>query len=168
MKKIALLVLLVSCVSLFPLYADDFTVEGAEPYDTKATPQWLKDLRRGEIITLGSWPFTVLLTSLGYSLIQVGAHNFDFSYMRNPFSTVGGDYSESETLGIIFTSLGISVGVGMADFLVNLVKRKKAEKKNNSRQMENVTITPLEGGNDFIFQDRNSEIIFGNLESAVF
>lgn len=168
MKKIALLVLLVSCVSLFPLCADDFTVEGAEPYDTKATPQWLKDLRRGEIITLGSWPFTVLLTSLGYSLIQVGAHNFDFSYMRNPFSTVGGDYSESETLGIIFTSLGISVGVGMADFLVNLVKRKKAEKKNNSRQMESVTITPLEGGNDFILQDRNSEIIFGNLESAVF
>lgn len=168
MKKIALLALLFLCVSLFPLAADDFTVEGAEPYDTKATPQWLKDLRRGEIITLGSWPFTLLLTSLGYSLVQVGSHNFDFTYMRNPFSTVGGDYSESETLGIIFTSLGISVGVGMADFIATLVKRKKAEKKNNSRQMENIIVTPLEGGGDFFLHDRNSEIIFGNLESAVF
>ena len=168
MKKAALLVLLVSFVSLFPLSADDFTVEGAEPYNTKATPQWLKDLRRGEIITLGSWPFTLLLTSLGYSLIQVGAHNFDFGYMRNPFSTVGGDYSERETLGLIFTSLGISVGVGVADFIVAIVKRKKAEKNAISHQMENVILTPLEGGNALLFQERNSEIIFGNLESAVF
>ncbi|MBD5440011.1 MAG: hypothetical protein HDR33_03150 [Treponema sp.] len=168
MKKIALLVMLVSCVSLFPLAADDFTVEDAEPYDTKATPQWLKDLRRGEIITLGSWPFTLLLTAFGFSLGECFSHNFDSSYIKNPFVLSGSDYSRSETTRILLTSLGVSVGVGVVDLVVNIVRRKKAGKKNDSQQLDNITIIPLEGGRNLILQEKDSEIIFGNLESAVF
>lgn len=168
MKKIALLILLVSCAALVPLNADDFTVEGAEPYDKKATPQWLKDVRRGEIITLGSWPFTLLLTAFGFSLGECISHNFDSSYIKNPFVLSGSDYSRSEATRILLTSLGVSVGVGVADLVVNIVRRKKAEKKNDFRQLENVTVIPLEGGNGLIFQENNSDILFGNLESAVF
>lgn len=168
MKKAALLVLFVSCASLFPLSADEFDVEGAEPYDTKSTPQWLKDVRRGEIITLGSWPFTLLLTAFGFSLGECFAHNFDSSYIKNPFVLAGGDYSRSEATRILLTSLGVSVGVGVVDLVVNIVRRKKAEKNATSHQIENIIVTPLEGGNALLFQERNSEIIFGNLESAVF
>lgn len=154
----------------FSAFADDLTISDAEPYDTKAVPQWLKDVRRGEIITLGSWPFTTLLVSLSYSMGMFAAHNWNSSYFRNPFSSSGDGYSYSEIKGILLTSAGISVGIGITDLIVNIVKREKAKKKKNAEQLKNIVITPLESGIDrtFIFEGSKKEYLIGDLESAVF
>lgn len=149
--------------------AEDFTVDGAEPYDEKATPQWVKDMRRGEIITLGSWPFTTLMTGFTYSFAQMVAHGWNSSYFKNPFSSSGDGYSFNEAAGILITSFAISVGIGVTDLIVNIVKRRRAERENNARSLRDITITPLEDGGRFFGPDgARREYIFGNLESAVF
>lgn len=154
----------------FSTFADDLTISDAEPYDTKAVPQWVKDVRRGEIITLGSWPFTTLLVSISYSFGMFAARNWDSSYFRNPFSSSGEGYSYSEIKGILLTSAAISVGIGVTDLIVNIVKREKAKKKRNAEQLKNITVTPVDSGQDrmFIFEGSKKEYLFGDLESAVF
>lgn len=151
-------------------FADDLTISDAEPYNTKVIPQWVKDVRRGEIITLGSWPFTTLLVSLSYSMGMFAIHNWDSSYFRNPFSSSGDGYSYKEIRNILLVSAGVSVGIGITDLIVNIVKRENAKKKRNAEQLKNITITPLDSGQDrlFIFDGSKREYIFGDLESAVF
>ncbi len=157
-------------IASFSTFADDLTISDAEPYDTKVIPQWVKDVRRGEIITLGSWPFTTLLVSLSYSMGMFAVHNGDSAYFRNPFSSSGDGYTYSEIKGILLTSAAISVGIGVTDLIVNIIKREKAKKKKNAEQLKNIVITPLESGNDrtFIFEGSKKEYLIGDLESAVF
>ncbi len=170
MKKFwAVFFVLLSILS-FSLFADDLTISDAEPYNEKSTPQWVKDMWRGEIITLGSWPFTTLAVSLSYSMGMFAAHNWDSSYFRNPFSSSGDGYSFNEIKGILLASAAISVGIGVTDLIVNIVKREKAKKRRNAEQMRNVIITPVDSREDrmFIFEGSKKEYLFGNLESAVF
>ena len=154
----------------FSTFADDLTISDAVPYDTKMIPQWVKDVRRGEIITLGSWPFTTLLVSLSYSMGMFAIHDWDSSYFRNPFSSSGEGYTYSEIKGILLTSAAISVGIGVTDLIVNIIKCERAKKKRNAEQLKNITITPVDSGQDrmFIFEGSKKEWFFGDLESAVF
>ena len=152
------------------LFADDLTISDAEPYNQKTMPQWVKDMRRGEIITLGSWPFTTLMASLSYSFAMFASHDWDSSYFRNPFSSSGDGYSFDEIKGILITSAAISVGIGVTDLIVQIIKREQAKKKRNAEQLKNVTVTPMESNEDrmFVFDGTKKEYLFGNLESAVF
>ena len=154
----------------FSTFADDLTISDAEPYNQKSIPQWVKDMRRGEIITLGSWPFTTLMVSLSYSFAMFASHDWDSSYFRNPFSSSGEGYSFDEIKGILLTSAAISVGIGVTDLIVQVVKREKARKKRNAEQLKNITVTPVESNEDrmYIFEGTKKEYLFGNLESAVF
>ena len=151
-------------------FSDDLTISDAEPYNEKSMPQWVKDMRRCEVITLGSWPFTTLMVSLTYSFGMFAANGWDSSYFRNPFSSSGEGYSYSEIKGILLSSAAVSVGIGVADLIWQIVKRERAKKKRNAEQLKNVTVTPLETSEDrmFIFKGTEKEYLFGNLESPVF
>lgn len=152
------------------LCADDLNISDAEPYNEKTMPQWVKDMRRGEIVTLGSWPFTTLMVSFSYSFAMFAYHDWDGSYFRNPFSSSGDGYSFNELKGILLTSAAISVGIGVTDLVWQIVKRERAKKKRNAEQLKNITITPVESNEDrtFLFEGTKKEYLFGNLESAVF
>lgn len=154
----------------FSAFADDLTISDAEPYNEKTIPQWVKDMRRGEIITLGSWPFTTLMVSLSYSMGMYALHNGDSSYFRNPFSSSGDGYSFGEIRDILLVSAAISVGIGVTDLIVNIVKRENAKKKRNAEQLKNITVMPVDSLEDrmFIYEGSKKEYLFGNLESAVF
>lgn len=154
----------------FASFADDVTISDAEPYNEKTIPQWVKDMRRAEIITLGSWPFTTLMVSLTYSMAMFASHNWNSSYFRNPFSSSGEGYSFNEIKGILLSSAAISVGIGATDLVWQIVKREKAKKKRNADQLKNVTITPVDSNEDriFVFEGAKKEYIFGNLESPIF
>lgn len=151
-------------------FADDLTISDAEPYNEKTMPQWIKDMRRGEIITLGSWPFTTLMVSLTYSFGMFAAHGWDGSYFRNPFSSSGEGYSFNEIKGILLTSAAISVGIGVTDLVWQIVKRERTKKKNSAEQLKNITVTPVESNEErmFVFEGAKKEYLFGNLESPVF
>lgn len=138
-NRFKLLVITISLLCSFtvPLFAEDTT---PLPYDKKEFPQGLKDLRRFEIITLGAMPFVTLNTTLVYSGIQYVAHDFDEMYSPNIFAA--STYTPEEQKKIILTSLGVCVGVGITDYIIQLIKRSK-KKKVNEVTYENLFITPI-------------------------
>lgn len=107
-----------------PVFSEDNT---PKPYNEDEFPQALKDLRRFEIITIGSLPFVTLDTTLVYSNYRYAKHNFDEAYKPDIFSA--SSYSQEEQRGIILTSVGICVGIGLTDLIVQLVKRGSKKRK---------------------------------------
>ena len=138
--KIALLIIFFSFAQ--NVFAQSKT---AEPYSKDEFPSVLHDLRRAEIITLGSMPFITLNTSLMYSFGKFAAHGFDASYFTNPFSTASdsSSYTQDEQVGIILTSIGVSLCIGITDFIVHSVKNSRLRKKAMQQKNKNITITPV-------------------------
>ena len=104
-----------------PAFAADTT---PKPYDSNELPQTMKDIRRFEIITLGSMPFITLDSAIvynGYKFATGKTEKF------NPLATA--DYSQKEMERIIITSLCISAGIGITDYVINLIKRQKIKKQ---------------------------------------
>ena len=119
----------------FSLFANEPSVKIDEYREGKAQPSWLKNLRRSEIVTLGSLPFTTLSVSLGYSLFKGFGNGFS-NGIPNPLAKDKNGFSTDEQLGIFFTSLGISLLIGVTDYIVSSVKDKKTEKKQLQEQIE--------------------------------
>ncbi len=94
------------------------------PYSPDEFPQWTRDLRRGEIVAIGSFPVAMIVAGLLY---QVGR----FSYQSYRTGTAAMDYApwflstsneprytEQERRGLIASGIGISVGVALADYII--------------------------------------------------
>lgn len=114
----------VVCLALFFQPFSAFSADSSSSsstYDDIQFPQWSKDLRRTEIITLGSVPFVTLWTTLGYSMAVYGE-------FRNPMSTNTDDFTESDKKKIIAMTGGICLGLGLFDLAVNLVKRASSRR----------------------------------------
>lgn len=139
-NKITKILFFSICLNLFsPLFAES-TDTTPEPYKEEEFPQGLKDLRRFEIITLGSLPFVTLDTTLVYSTIRYAQHDFSAEYKPNIFSK--SSFSTDEQKGIILSSIGISVGIGLTDYFVQLAKRSKKKKQKNVNY-DDISITPI-------------------------
>lgn len=138
-KKIFLVISLFSFfgTACLPLYSADNT---PVPYSKNEFPQVMHDIRRFEIITLGALPFVTLNTTLGYSCYQYADHNFSNSYFPNPFGS--SSYTQDEQIGILLTSLGICVGIGLTDLIIQIVKRNHKNKIIN-QNYANIVINPI-------------------------
>ena len=149
LKKIKITALIL----IFSLFAENlFSAESKtpEPYSDNEFPGFLHDLRRAEIITLGAMPFITFNATLGYSLGKFAFNNFDPQYFVNPFAqSSDSSFSTDEQIGIILTSLGISLCIGITDFIVNSVKRNNAKKKINDPNNP-VKINPIKNDPDAI------------------
>ena len=140
-------------ILIFSLFAENlFSAESKtpEPYSDNEFPGFLHDLRRAEIITLGAMPFITFNATLGYSLGKFAFNNFDPQYFVNPFAqSSDSSFSTDEQIGIILTSLGISLCIGITDLIVNSVKRNNAKKKINDPNNP-VKINPIKNDPDAI------------------
>ncbi len=105
-----------------------------EPYSDDEFPQFMLDLRRFEIITLGSMPFITLNSSIVYNGYKFATGKTD---TFNPLATA--DYTQDEMENIIITSLCISAGIGLTDYIVNLIKRNRI-KRRLRQQDSNISI----------------------------
>lgn len=137
-KKILIIQFLIfSSIFCNLLFCEDTT---PQPYKTDEFPQGLQDLRRFEIITLGSLPFVTLDTTLAYSGIRYIQHGYDPAFKPDIFSK--SSFSSDEQKGLILTSLGISVGIGLTDYIVRAIKRSNKRKKDNVHY-EDINIYPI-------------------------
>lgn len=133
---------LIAILFCFTLSAQLFGADTTpEPYHDNEFPQVLKDIRRFEIITLGALPFVTLQTTLGYSCYKYVQNDFSSAYFPNPFAA--SSYSQDEQIGLLFTSLGICVGIGITDLIIQLVKRSNAKKRAGIMDSD-LMITPVE------------------------
>ncbi|MBP5157715.1 MAG: hypothetical protein K6G18_17090 [Treponema sp.] len=153
---LALLVFLVMPCRLFAKDSDMAPVDTspvtendkeAAPYTDEEFPQWAKDLRRGEIITLGSVPFVGLWVVGGYGGYKYFSGKTDS--FPNPFSSKDA-FEKQEIWTMVGVTAGIGLGIGLTDFFVNLSRRKKAEKERllqEAKDREGITpLTPEEAG----------------------
>ena len=119
--------------SAFTLYAQTNNTT-PEPYKEDEFSQPFKDLRRFEIITLGAMPFINLDSAIVYNGYKFATGKVE---KFNPLATA--DYSQKEMEKIIITSLCISAGIGITDYVINLIKRQKI--KNRLKLQENSKIS---------------------------
>ena len=142
MKKRLVSLFLISTILLnlaAPVFADDDTTP--VPYDEKEFPQTLKDLRRFEIITLGALPFVTLDTTLVYSTVRYAKNDFSADFQPDIFNKAS--YTQDEQKAIIATSLGICIGIGLTDLIVQIIKR--SGKKRRARQItyDDIAVYPI-------------------------
>jgi hypothetical protein len=95
-----------------------------EPYTDAEFAPWLHDLRRGEIVAIGSFPIVYLFAQLGFNLYRYGSHGWDPQYapLGNPNQV---PYSSSETIGVLAGAAALSVGVAVADYLIGQARAKR-------------------------------------------
>ena len=129
-----------------PLFAEDKDTTPL-PYEEDEFPTALKDLRRFEIISLGALPFVTLDTTIVYSGIRYASNDFNSAYTPDIFSK--SSYTPEEQAGIILTSVGISVGIGLTDYIVQLIKRSSKAKKKQITY-DDISITPISQDADAI------------------
>ena len=122
--------------------------EEAEPYSPDEFPEWSKKIRRAEIITLGSVPFTTLGVILTYGTYQyIKGESVSFP---NPFDS-SKNYDERQIKMIIGYTAAASCAIGLTDFLITFIKEKHTQRKlrkiRESTEQPTVTpITPEEAG----------------------
>ena len=142
----------VLCAAIFMftfVFASENEALQIEGYEKgKELPSWAKDLRRAEIVTLGTLPFTTLGVTLAYSLYRYGANDFNPAYIPNPFplSSTEARLSTDEQIGIIVTAAGLSLAVGITDFIVMQVKHSRQKKALEKIREEQGTVIRIQEG----------------------
>ena len=149
-KRLTAIILIFSFLINFgaPIFSQEKKDTTPKPYDKEELPQSVKDLRRFEIITLGSLPFVTLDTTLGYSTYRYIKHDFASEY--KPDLLAKNSFSQDEQLGIIITSLAISTGIGLTDLIVQIVKRSNKKKHTKQKDYDDIAIYPISEDPDAI------------------
>ena len=119
-QKIVAIILIISFCSTF-IYAQEEEI--AIPYKPDEFPQWTVDLRRAEIITIGSFPLSFMFTALIYDISMAASNNFD------PTIPFGSNRSQQDVTNLLLISAGVSVAIGLTDFIIHQVKRNNLEKE---------------------------------------
>lgn len=131
----AIIISLFITLFLNPLYSEETT---PLPYESTAFPQFLKDLRRFEIISIGSLPFVTLNTTLVYSGIKYVDSGFDSTYTPNPFAA--STYTTDEQKTIILSSVAVCAAIGLTDYIIQIVKRNKEQRRLKLLENEDISI----------------------------
>jgi hypothetical protein len=108
------------------------------PYQPDEFPQWARDLRRAEIITIGVFPFAYLYTNamydLGRFLVLTIAGNPNASnyapWFFAPPTKPG--LTDGETVGILVGSIGVAVLVAFLDYAIGKSHRDNASQASGS------------------------------------
>ena len=146
--KILLFMSALELLSLSPVEAATSTddSEEAEPYNLSEFPQWTKDLRRLEIVSLGSVPFVMFAVATVFSSYQYfsGATQ----QFINPFAR--SSYSEGDQMKIFFFSLGTGAFIGLSDLTINIIKRRIERKKamRIKAAEDQIIVVPFNDGGD--------------------
>lgn len=131
-------------------------------WDGVEFPQWARDVRRTEIITLGSLPFVTIWTALGYSLAVYGE-------FRNPLDRSAGSFTEEDQKRVFAISAGACVALGLADLVFSLVARS-SRRREEAVRAEMISAEPIpRPSEDSPAPPPGAEhLIEGVVESAVF
>ncbi len=101
-----------------------------EEYSFEEFPQWLRDVRRYEVIAVGSFPVAFFATSLIYDYSVFGMHNFDPAY------SAGTQRSNHDIAIIAGTAAGVSLLIATTDIIIELVQRNKRKKAHEESELQ--------------------------------
>ncbi|MBD3284680.1 hypothetical protein GF395_04565 [Candidatus Uhrbacteria bacterium] len=101
-----------------------------EPYDPEEFSDALKDLRRAEIVAIGSFPITFVLANLGYGVYRYASNGFDAEYA--PLGPNRQPRDRSESINIVVAAASLSVTVAILDYLIGRRREKREALRGNS------------------------------------
>ena len=132
-KKVTAFLLLFA-VSAFQIYSQT-SINFIET-DKKEVPQWVKDLRRWEIVTFGSFPFTMFTATFAMDMYRWSkANGMDFSdtgrrYAPWPLKSAGAIAMENKEQEVtIAIAAGLSIAIAFTDLIIVHTKRNKARRR---------------------------------------
>lgn len=93
------------------------------PYSRSEFPGWLWDLRRGEIVAIGSFPITLLFSTIAYQLFRYASNNFSADYAP---AILGGTskvpLTQQDQINELLIAVGFSVTVAVIDFVLGKIQ----------------------------------------------
>ncbi|WP_062428869.1 hypothetical protein [Treponema endosymbiont of Eucomonympha sp.] len=114
-----------------------------EPYTKDSLPPLARAVRRSEIITLGSLPFTTMFATIGCSLYYYGR-------VQNPLTKDSSKaFTWEQQKNILAVAVVASVAVGLTDLTVSLLQRGQAKRGKPAERAQRpsaITITELKDG----------------------
>ena len=110
-------------------------------FDMSEFPQWAKDLRRGEIIAFGTYPFSYIISNFAVDIYRSAIRGGDRRYAPWPLRT---NPSVGKTQGEVFMTIGVAAGVSvlfaLVDYTIMRVRRSRQAKEIRIIQEENPVI----------------------------
>lgn len=95
------------------------------PYKEEEFPRWLRDLRRAEVILIGSIPFTMFFTFETYDTYRYVSSGLDPYYAPWPFRPGSAQvYTTQEKVGIVVSALSLSLLIAAADYLIGRINER--------------------------------------------
>ena len=132
MKKLMLkagFVIITLCMAL-PLHAQSSAANPGQGFDMTGFPQWTKDLRRAEIVAIGSFPFTLFFTTFFYDAYRTTSHGGDMRYAPWPINPAGSiGMTQNEHLLTLGIAVGGSILIAVADHIIVRYRRSKQEQE---------------------------------------
>lgn len=122
------------CLGTHPLSAQTAKTQ-PEPYTPEEFPEWAHDLRRAEVVSIGSFPLTYLLTTLVFDIGRyVDKLSTDPENAAVYAPLFFGDvtrkvYSEEEKTGLLLGSVGVSLTVALIDFIIGQIEKNEARER---------------------------------------
>jgi hypothetical protein len=130
-KPLTVLLLIVLCTQA--AYAQSTTAATATTISTRTYPefpQWARDIRRGEIIAFGVFPFMMFFSSFLVDTYRASQHNWDSRYMPWPLKGAGAvALTTDENVITLSAAIVGSAVFALADHLIVRIKRAKAEQQ---------------------------------------
>ena len=136
-KRTALLLLLLA-VPIFLLPAQTSISTPPTVFIPETAPQWVKDLRRWEIVVFGSFPFTMFTATFAmdmYRWANASDRGLDFSdagrrYAPWPLKSAGAIAMDSRQQEMtIVIAAGLSIGIAFTDLIIVQAKRQRARRR---------------------------------------
>jgi len=133
-KRITLLFLLLTTpVFIVPAQTSD-TNTTSKYFDLSDSPQWVRDLRRWEIVAFGTIPFAMFTATFYMDMRRWNkANGMDFSdrrYAPWPLKSAGAIAMEPKEIErTLIIAAGLCISVAFADLIINQIKRANARKR---------------------------------------
>jgi hypothetical protein len=114
-------------------------------FDTTGFPQWVKDLRRWDIITFGVYPFALFFTTTVADLISWnnanGMNMYDRRYAPWPLKSAGAIEMTNDEFGrVLLQAAGVAAIIACTDLAIVLIKRNKERKRIESKPRSTAVI----------------------------
>jgi len=137
-------------VIIFLAFAPQFeaaaqTVEMPNVFDMTGFPQWARDLRRFDVITFGTFPFSLFAVTFVTDIfrwIDYNGMNFnDLRYAPWPLKSAGAVEMTSQEYGrTILIAAGLSLTLAIIDLIIVKIRQSNERRRVETRPSSTVNI----------------------------
>ncbi|MDR1445161.1 MAG: hypothetical protein LBI94_09820 [Treponema sp.] len=100
------------------------------------SPQWAQDLRRGEIVAFGSFPFTMFLSTFAMDSFRYFSNDRNSAYLPWPLKGPGAiEMSRQEKGQTLMIAAAASVTIALVDFTIVALRRRREQMRDRGGEI---------------------------------